>query len=98
MRSFPWLADDGWPYSDADLEVIDPAGDIDDDMISLMADVHLMDDLSPLERQVIAARFGLRGAPMRSMKELRADLHMPREDLRDAMGSGLAKLRAHMTA
>jgi hypothetical protein len=32
------------------------------------------------------------------MKELRADLGLPREDLRHAMGSGLAKLRAHLTA
>ena len=98
MRSFPWLADEGWPYPDAELEVVDPAGDLDDDLLSVMTDTHLLDDLDPLERQVIGARFGLRGTPLRSMKELRADLGLPREDLRHAMGSGLAKLRAHLTA
>lgn len=98
MRSYPWLADEGWPYPDAELEVVDPAGDLDDDLLSVMTDAHLMDDLDPLERQVIGSRFGLRGAPVRTMKELRHDLGLPREDLRTAMGSGLAKIRAHLTA
>ena len=98
MRSFPWLADEGWPYPDAELEVVDPAGDLDDDLLSVMTDAHLFDDLDPLERRVIGARFGLGGTPVRTMKELRTDLGLPREDLRGAMGSGLAKLRAHLTA
>jgi DNA-directed RNA polymerase sigma subunit (sigma70/sigma32) len=57
---------------------------------------HLFDDLDPLERRVIDSRFGLEGQPVRSMKQLHADLGVPRADLRQALGSGLAKLRNHL--
>ena len=50
----------------------------------------------PLERQVISSRFGLEGMPVRSMKELLADTGLPREDLRQALGSGLEKLRTQL--
>ena len=96
MRSFPWLADEGWPYTDADLEVVDLTAEVDDDLLSLRTDTHLFDDLDPLERRLIDARFGLEGAAVRSMKELHRELGLPREDLRVALGSGLAKLRAHL--
>ena len=97
MGTFVWPAEDGWPYPDADMELVDPDGGPDDDLLSLRAAPrHLLDELEPLEREVITARFGLAGTPVRSMKQLLADLGVPRVQLRDAMGSGLAKLRGRL--
>ena len=45
---------------------------------------------------MISARFGLGGVPIRSMKQLHADLGLPRADLRQALGSGLDKLRMRL--
>jgi DNA-directed RNA polymerase sigma subunit (sigma70/sigma32) len=96
MSSF-WPSEDGWPYPDVEREEIDRGADLDEDLMSLRAGPpHLFDDLDPLERQVIAARFGLGGAPMRTMKELHAETGLPRADLRSALGSGLGKLRSHL--
>jgi len=93
-----WPTEDGWPYADTEAEPVDLDAEIDDDLMSLMAPPpHLFDDLEPLERQVISSRFGLEGRPVRSMKQLHADLGVPRADLRLALGSGLAKLRSHLT-
>ena len=102
MRSFPWPGDDGWPYRDSDGLMADGAEDlaaaIDDDIVSLhAASRRAMAELDPLERQVIGARFGLEGTPIRSMKQLHADTGLPRADLRHALGSGLAKLRTRLT-
>jgi DNA-directed RNA polymerase sigma subunit (sigma70/sigma32) len=96
MPSFVWPAEDGWPYPDSGPETADPAAESDDDLMSLQIPMHLFDDLAPLEREVIEARFGLAGAKVRSMNELHLDLGVPRADLRDALGSGLAKLRTHL--
>jgi DNA-directed RNA polymerase sigma subunit (sigma70/sigma32) len=93
--SSEWPTADGWPYADAGPEEIDVGAEADDDLLSLEAP-HLFDDLSSLEREVIDARFGLRGTPVRSMKQLHSDLGVPRADLRVALGSGLAKLRDHL--
>jgi DNA-directed RNA polymerase sigma subunit (sigma70/sigma32) len=93
MSSYVWPSDDGWPYPDTAREVIDPNGDLDEDLIWLRMKPHLLDGLDPLERQVIAARFGFGGQPIRSMKELHADTGLARSELREALGSGLAKLR-----
>jgi hypothetical protein len=49
-----------------------------------------------MEREVIAARYGL-GQPRRSMKQLHADLGLPGAELRAVIGSGLAKLRAELS-
>jgi DNA-directed RNA polymerase sigma subunit (sigma70/sigma32) len=97
MSSY-WPTEDGWPYADSEREWADAeAAELDDDLISLKAPPpHLFDDLDPLERQVIASRFGLEGRPVRSMKQLHLDLGVPRADLREALGSGLAKLRSHL--
>ena len=84
MSSYLWPNDDGWPYPDSVDEWADQAGDIDD-------------DLDPLERTVITSRFGLDGAVPRTMKELHNDLGVTRADLRQALGSGLAKLRTHLS-
>jgi DNA-directed RNA polymerase sigma subunit (sigma70/sigma32) len=94
MRSF-WPTEDGWPYADTGPEEVAVGGEADDDLLSLKTP-HLFDDLSSLERQVIDARFGLDGTPVRSMKELHSELGVPRADLRVALGSGLAKLRNHL--
>jgi DNA-directed RNA polymerase specialized sigma24 family protein len=99
MSTFVWPTDDGWPYPDTPSEVIDLDGEADDDLLSLTsAPAHLLDHLSSLEREVVAARFGLAGHPERSMRELVAETGVPRSELRDALGSGLAKLRVQLQA
>ena len=97
MSSF-WATEDGGPYPDALEDWIDLDSESDDDLLNLrIPPRHLFDDLDPLEREVISARFGLAGTPVRSMKELLVDTGLPREDLRQALGSGLAKLKVHLT-
>ena len=97
MASYVWPSDDGWPYPDTEGETIDFDGSIDDDVLSLRATpAHLFDGLDPLERAVIASRYGLDGGPARSMKQLQTELGVPRSDLRQALGSGLAKLRVSL--
>jgi hypothetical protein len=39
---------------------------------------------------------GLDGYPARTMRELQAELGLPRDDLRHALGDGLAKVRSHL--
>jgi DNA-directed RNA polymerase sigma subunit (sigma70/sigma32) len=93
-----WATEDGWPYPDALEDWIDLDSEADDELLNLrIPPRNLFADLDPLERQVISARFGLAGAPVRSMKELLVETGLPREDLRQALGSGLAKLRTHLT-
>ena len=92
-----WAAEDGWPYPDALGDLVDVAGEADDDLLSVMVDRHLLDSLDDVEREVVLARFGLQGHEVRSMKQLRGDLHLPRGEIRDALGSGLEKLRIHLS-
>lgn len=97
MSTFLWPAEDGWPYPDSERDQVDLDSDVDDDLLSLKAPPpHLFDALDPLEREVLSARFGLNGSPVRSMKELHASLGVPRQELRLALGSGLAKLRSQL--
>ncbi len=105
MTSFLWPGDPGWPAPEADSvlgtdavgdDMVDPGAEIDLDAVCLRADRHLLDDLSPLERSVVRARFGLHGAPERSMKQLHIDLGLTRHQVRDLLESGLAKLRSHL--
>lgn len=103
MTHYLWPGDSGWPTpvpdTVADNDVLDPDGEIDLDAVCLhAAQPHLLDDLSALERTVLRARFGLDGARVRSMKELHTDLGMTRHQVRDALESGLAKLRSHFAA
>jgi DNA-directed RNA polymerase sigma subunit (sigma70/sigma32) len=94
--SFLWPSDDGWPYPDPPPER-EPDVEIDEDLIALRARAAgLLAGLDPLERTVLTARFGLDGTPERSMKQLRADLGLSRDELRAALGSGLTKLRAQL--
>ncbi len=93
-----WPAEDGWPYPDALGDLVDVGGEADDDLVAIRVDTHLFDDLSDLEREVIAARFGLRGHAIRTMTQLRGDLGVGGDRLRSAYGSGLEKLRLHLSA
>jgi DNA-directed RNA polymerase sigma subunit (sigma70/sigma32) len=95
MSSFLWPNEDGWPYPDPGKELVDLDYELDEDSLLLKAP-HVFDSLDPIERHVIASRFGLNGTPVRTMKQLHSDLGMPRADLRDALGSGLGKLRAKL--
>lgn len=99
VSTFVWPTDDGWPYPDSPDEAVDLDGEADDDLLNLTAtSEHLLDHLSPLEREVVAARFGLAGQRERSMRELIAATGLPRAELRDALGSGLNKLRIQLRA
>ena len=93
-----WAAEDGWPYPDALGDLVDVAGEADDDLLSVTVDRHLLDSLDPVEREVVLARFGLQGHEVRTMKQLRCVLHLPRDEIRDALGSGLEKLRIHLSS
>ncbi|HEX2043655.1 MAG TPA: sigma factor-like helix-turn-helix DNA-binding protein [Acidimicrobiales bacterium] len=96
--TYLWPNEDGWPYPDGvNRETVDLDQSVDDDALVLRAaPPHLFDDLDPLERRVVRAHYGLDGSPPRSMKELRADLGLPRTEVREALASGLAKLRARL--
>lgn len=93
MRSYLW-PEDGWPYPDSKPELPDLDSNIDEDAVLLRTmGPRLFNFLEPLERQVITARYGLDGAPPRTMKELHHDLGLPRTEVREALAAGLAKLR-----
>lgn len=97
MATFVWPAEDGWPYPDSQDEVTDLAADIDVDVLSLRTgSAHLLAGLDDMERGVITAHYGLGGQPPRSMKQLRGELGLSRADLRQALGSGLEKLRSRL--
>lgn len=98
MRSYLWPGDTGWPTPEAEepeaYDVVDLDAELDVDALSLHAPPpHLFEHLTPRERAVLGARFGLGGVPVRTMKELSAELGISRHELRDALGSGLEKLR-----
>ncbi|MDP8936756.1 MAG: hypothetical protein M3O23_03335 [Actinomycetota bacterium] len=94
MSAYVWPDEAGWPYPDAERELPDASGEVDDDALLLRAaPAHLFDRLEPLERQVIAAHYGLDGRAPRSMKQLHHEMGLSRAELREALGAGLAKLR-----
>ena len=94
--SYVWPSDDGWPYPDTERETIDLSGEVDDDALCVRLTPSLLNSLDPLERVLIASRYGLGGTPVRTMKQLHSDLGLPRDQLRNALGSGLAKLRSQL--
>ncbi len=101
MSAFLWPTDDGWPYPDQEAGLVGRHEwtEADDDLLNLqLAPPHLFDDLDPLERHVVTSRFGLGGAPVRTMKQLREELGVPRDELKLVLGSALGKLRTHLTA
>ena len=95
MGAFVWPSEDGWPYPDAEADLVDPtvaAGD--DDLLCLQVSARrALSRLDPVERQVIAARFGLDGRGVRSFEQIQAATGVSPIQAADAMGSGLAKLR-----
>ena len=95
MSSF-WATDDGWPYADTVDDLAELDGEPDEDLLSLLTSHHLLDGLNETERSIVAARFGLGGRPISTMKELQATTGMPRDALRSALGSGLEKLRVNL--
>ena len=100
MARFLWPAEDGWPYPDADDgdTTVDLTAGADDDLVSVHALAeHLFDGLSPLEREVIDARFGLEGHELRTMRQLHRELGVHQAELRTALDSGLDKLRTHLS-
>ena len=99
MSSYIWPNDDGWPYPDSAAELADPDAAADDDALLLKAaPSHMFDCLEPLERHVVTAHYGLDGGVPRSMKELHTELGLTRAEVRDALASGLAKLRTNLSA
>jgi hypothetical protein len=99
MATFLWPGDPGWPAPEADDEpdVEDPAADLDIDAICLhAAGPHVFDDLTDLERTVVACHYGLR-PPERSIEQLHDELHLPSSLLRHELDTALWKLRAHLT-
>ena len=96
MSSYVWPSDDGWPYPDTERETVDLNSEMDDDALSVRLTPTLLNSLEPLERVLIASRYGLGGTPIRTMKQLHSDLGLPRDELRNALGSGLAKLRTQL--
>lgn len=96
--TYVWPSEDGWPYPDGDGHPvdIDLTTAMDDDVLALLSSPHLFDHLDPLERRIIRDHYGLDGHTARSMKELSADLGLPRADVRDALGAGLSKLRVDL--
>lgn len=98
MRTFLWPADGGWPYPDSGPEIVDPQAEVDDDLLSLIAgSAHLLDGLSDTERRVITEHYGLGGRSACTMRELHRETGLSRAELRDALGSGLGKLRVRLT-
>src|SRR5947199_2353650 len=97
MSSFLWPNDEGWPYPDTVGETPDLDAMTDDEALSLRATpAQLLGHLDPLERAVITAHYGLSGQQPRTMKELHAEMGLPRAELRDALGTALAKLRTEL--
>ena len=97
MGTFLWPSEDGWPYPDADLDVVDPAASVDEDLLSLRtAARRVIGNLDAMERQVITARFGLDGKGTRSFEQIQATTGLPPARALDVMGTGLAKLRRQL--
>ncbi len=100
MRSDFMPSEDGWPYPDQDgswfTTVDSDDGGIDDDVVSLHErSNHILDHLTPIEALVVRARYGI-GEPVRTIKQIRDESGYTHAQLREAMGSGLAKLRSEM--
>ena len=86
------LRDQGTPVRSAS----EPDLDTDTDDPTKVLIRQIIGAVSQYERAVIRGRYGLDGAPERSLKQLQADLGVPRTELRDALGSGLSKLRSQL--
>jgi DNA-directed RNA polymerase sigma subunit (sigma70/sigma32) len=96
---FDFIDEGGWPYPDdvdevRTAEAVDVRSDADDDLVALHAlTPQALGALSPTERAVITARFGLDGHEPMTMAELRIALGLSRDRARLALAGGLDKLR-----
>lgn len=98
MPTAHWRSDEGWPYADEGSDVRDRGAETDWDLLALHALAPtLLDCLEPLERTVVVARFGLDTKAPRSMKEIRRETGIGNDELRAALGSGIAKLRSELS-
>lgn len=96
--TYIWPSEDGWPYPDdavPDSEVSPSLeDDVDGDIVLLRSRApRIFDDLTDLERRIVAAHYGLDGEPPRSIKVLHVELGLTRAEVRDSLVSGLEKLR-----
>jgi DNA-directed RNA polymerase sigma subunit (sigma70/sigma32) len=95
-----YIDEGGWPYPDDgdDDRVTGPAdlrADSDDDLVALHAlEPHVLDSLTPTERAVVVARFGLDGADPMTMTEVAESLGLSTGRTRVALANGLARLRS----
>lgn len=92
--------DDGWPYPDPSFESAPEPGEYDEPdpaTLELLADPHVFDDLTPLERTVLRRRFGFDGPPM-ATRPLAAALGLPRREVADILGSAVSKVRDRLSA
>src|SRR5205807_109278 len=97
MSSFLWPNEEGWPYPDTVGETADLDATTDDDALTLRAaPAQVFAHLDPLERAVITAHYGLEGQVPRTMKQLHAEMGLPRAELREVLCTGLAKLRTEL--
>jgi DNA-directed RNA polymerase sigma subunit (sigma70/sigma32) len=95
MTATPWRSDEGWPYRDIGGDVADPVREPDWDLLSLRASrPTLFETLSPLEQRIVISHYGLEDNSPMTMKEIRHETGLPADEVRAALGSGLAKLRA----
>lgn len=99
MGAFVWPSEDGWPYPDAEVDLIDPTmpGEDDDLLFLRMRGRRVLGSLNAMERQVITARLGLDGRGVRSFEQIQATTGLPPSRAVDVMGAGLAKLRRQLT-
>ncbi len=101
--------EDGWPYPDYDNDdyidlregredlVIDLTAEPDEELLALHhAAPYLFDELSPFEREVVGSRFGFGGYDEQRMKDLHQSTGKSREELKEALGSGLGKIRKRL--
>ena len=94
MTSYFLPDEDGWPYPDGGDGEVDPQAEVDEDILAVASSSpELLEHLDPLERQVVIARYGLGGAPARTLRQLHSELGIPREELRATLGDALGKLR-----
>lgn len=97
MATFVWPSEDGWPYPDSDLDVIDLVENEDDDLLCVRSGrARLFSGLDALERQVINARFGLDGGGPRTIQQIHDSTGLLPSEALEAMSSGLAKLRSQL--
>ncbi len=80
----------------AEAFVVTPEPDLD--VLELRADPHVFDDLTELEHAAVVTRFGLGGAPAVAMRDLGSALGCGRSTARDALGTGIAKVRSRLLA